>query len=304
LLYRAVATKDDGCIVSTYSQSSDYDVNANYGKMDAWIFKFDKQGNISWKKNFGGSKDDYLSAIVQTTGDGYIAAGTTLSNDNDLTGLGQLNGCLWLLKLDKNGNKVWLKVYNRDKGQACHELVQLKNGDYIAGGTTTQSLTIAKTDGWLFRVSATGVPIWQEDIGSSENDDIRKICEINDSSFVLAGFVAAGDLDATGTNYHAMQDSWILKFENSNTGIGGVNVPHNVQVYPTITSGIVHVQLPQGYTEAEVYLVNALGQRVFICQWRNAREQKLLLQNIPAGVYTLCINSGSATSVHKIIYKP
>jgi hypothetical protein len=39
-----------------------------------------------WDKTLGGSADDEAYSIQQTSDDGYIVAGRSLSNDGDVTG--------------------------------------------------------------------------------------------------------------------------------------------------------------------------------------------------------------------------
>src|SRR5712671_6506557 len=59
-------TSDGGFIVEGYTSSSDGDVIGFRGYQDVWVVKLDFNGNILWKKCYGGTIDDGASCIQQT----------------------------------------------------------------------------------------------------------------------------------------------------------------------------------------------------------------------------------------------
>ena len=73
--YSIQQTTDGGFIVAGYSQSNDGDVSRNQEMLIYWIVKLDANGNLMWQKSLGGSDDDMLLSIRQTTDGGYIVAG-------------------------------------------------------------------------------------------------------------------------------------------------------------------------------------------------------------------------------------
>ena len=91
-------TADGGYIVTGQSWLNDGDVTTNYGGPDLWVVKLTTTGTISWQKSLGGSDYDYASSIKQTTDGGYIVAGSSRSNDGDVTGNhGDFD--IWVVKL-------------------------------------------------------------------------------------------------------------------------------------------------------------------------------------------------------------
>lgn len=74
------ATEDGGCIVVGSSKSEDGDMNGlssnrkKYYK-DAIIVKYDKYGNVEWKKSFGGNENDSFYYVVVEEDGGYKAVG-------------------------------------------------------------------------------------------------------------------------------------------------------------------------------------------------------------------------------------
>ena len=102
-----IQTIDNGYIFTGYTRSNNGDVSGLHGSapyIDAWVVKIDSLGNIQWQKPLGGTKDDYLYSILQTSDSGYILLGGTNSNDGDVTGL---HGNFprhdeWVVKINKN----------------------------------------------------------------------------------------------------------------------------------------------------------------------------------------------------------
>src|SRR5690606_10797250 len=63
---------------------------------------------IDWQKSYGGSDSDAANSIQQTADGGYIAAGSSSSNDGDVTG-NNGDDDFWILKLNTTGNIEWQK---------------------------------------------------------------------------------------------------------------------------------------------------------------------------------------------------
>jgi hypothetical protein len=96
-------TKDEGYILTGYSVSNDGDF---IGMDDAIVvIKLDSQGNIRWKKGFGGKDWDGGASISMTANGEYLLTGTTLSNDGDFKGMNKGGReDIFVIKLDSNGN--------------------------------------------------------------------------------------------------------------------------------------------------------------------------------------------------------
>jgi hypothetical protein len=75
----------------------------NKGGSDIFVFKLNSNGDIVWKKTYGGSVDDTGGSIITTIGE-YILTGTTSSNDGDFSGMNKGVSDIFVMKLDSNGN--------------------------------------------------------------------------------------------------------------------------------------------------------------------------------------------------------
>ena len=101
-------TSDGGYIVAGYSESTDGDITGNHGSYDFWIVKLDPAGDLLWQKSLGGLGIDLAESIQQTSDGGYIVAGRSESNDDDVTG-NHGSADFWIVKLDSDGDLIWQK---------------------------------------------------------------------------------------------------------------------------------------------------------------------------------------------------
>lgn len=58
------AVNDGGYIVGGISYSDDGDVSDPRGEGDYWVLKLNASGQVTWKENFGGRRNDHLHAIL------------------------------------------------------------------------------------------------------------------------------------------------------------------------------------------------------------------------------------------------
>src|SRR6202035_2842884 len=79
LFYSLQQTYDKGYILGGYSNSGigGDKTQASKGEDDYWIVKIDSLGNKQWDKDFGGTGDDELYSLQQTTDGGYILGGNS-----------------------------------------------------------------------------------------------------------------------------------------------------------------------------------------------------------------------------------
>jgi len=98
IAYSIVQTLGGDFSVVGYSESNDGDVTGNHGDSDIWIAKLSSTGSLLWQKSLGGSELEFGEAIIQTTGYSFVVAGTSRSNDGDVTGNHGASD-FWIVKL-------------------------------------------------------------------------------------------------------------------------------------------------------------------------------------------------------------
>lgn len=133
--------KGDGkYLVAVGSIENSKDENKN-GYRSALIVKYDKNGNIVFKKTYqdlGVSKFTNL-AIVD---DGYIAVGQSIY-PNDVLGNEKTGGGI-LVKYDKNGKMLWKKNLGGNKSGLFNDIIREGKYLYLAGKDATRYGVVAK----------------------------------------------------------------------------------------------------------------------------------------------------------------
>lgn len=152
-------TIDGGYIVAGRSDSNDGDVTGNHGGYDFWVVKLNNTGTITWQKSIGGSGWELASSIQQTTDGGYVIAGSTTSNDGDVTNYNGGGSDLWIAKLIITGGILWQKCLGGTNIETAHFVRQTSDGGYIAAGNSQSNdgdLTSNQgvQDFWVLKLSS------------------------------------------------------------------------------------------------------------------------------------------------------
>jgi len=188
LPFEAEETVDGGFVIGgeTHSYNNNYDI---------LILKLQNNGETEWAKIYGGSNTDYASSIKQTMDLGYIVAGTSYS-------FGYYKD-FWILKLDKNGDIIWQKIFGSYEGDGAREVLQAVDGYYIAVGiygyySEDSSILVLKID-------ENGNILREKIFGDLYLDDIRSVFETSDGNFLILAYS-----DDEGMDH---PDLWVLKLD-------------------------------------------------------------------------------------------
>lgn len=190
-------TKDGGYIIGGSSESimSGLKTEANYGSLDYWIIKIDGVGNIEWQKTYGGQYMDQLESILPTKDEGYIIGGWSnsfISGNKTEDSFGE--GDFWVLKLDRNGELEWERVYGGENDDHLYVIIESNDGGYLIGGDSRSNTSGNKdisngrgTDFWLINITETGEINWQQTYDFGESDMLSSIIENEDGTFLVGG---------------------------------------------------------------------------------------------------------------------
>jgi hypothetical protein len=228
-----VVTKDNKYLVAGNTWSFDGDVDTTHRRLlsDVWLLKLDENGNIIWKKNYGGSGGEGISAIMQTLDDGFIMVGSTTSSDGDVTENKGKADC-WIIKIDSIGRIQWQKTIGGSNDESLWSVFQTQNGDYIMGGySNSNNKDFPENSGlwdmWVLKLNSQGNLIWKKRLGGSQDDLLSQITNIDDKTFAIAGRTYSIDGDMVGAlgDYSVKMDSsgkviWKKSFGYYNEGAG------------------------------------------------------------------------------------
>lgn len=224
--YSLIQTSDGGFVLAGYTGCY------GAGKKDMWLIKTDSNGNPQWNQTYGGSEDDISYAIIQTTGGGFILAGST-----DSYGAGKSD--VWLVKTSPNGNEEWNRVYGESGADVANTMIQTTDGGYALAGWTNSSVeessfpfppppSLPKTDALLMKTDANGATQWNQTYrGIYPNNKAFSVIETTNGSLIFAG--------------QSGMDAWLVKTDTNG------NMEWN-QTYggPGLDSANAIIQTPDG----------------------------------------------------------
>ena len=183
-----------------------------FGADDVWVLKLDKNGNQIWEKTFGDAVREEASSIQQTQDGGYIVAGFKESTDYSYD--------FWFIKLDKNGNKIWDKVYGTPKDDIAYSIQQTQNGGYIVAGAVTP-INRGASNAWIIKLDEKGNKVWDN---IYESYSAKFIQQNKNGSYLLVGNDSSHrlkfqNIDKDGNKlwaktYNSAVDSWSLNSYN------------------------------------------------------------------------------------------
>jgi len=215
------ATPDGGAVATGSEWSKDGDFTNNYGYTDAWAAKYDKNGALQWRKNYGSSAGDVGSSIQCTPDGGYIMAGTAGAPDHDVTSTHGIPnfGDYWLVKLNSDGSIAWQKTYGGSKNENAANVQLTADGGYILTGSAESadgdlSCNAGVTDVWVVKVDGAGNLQWSKSMGGNIYDQGSSIKPINSTEYIVAAYTCSNNVTghrSPENSFFTCADFWITK---------------------------------------------------------------------------------------------
>ena len=192
-------TDDGGYIIAGTTMSM------GMGGYDMLIMKADVFGDSVWAETFGGIEDDYAFSVIETADGGFVAGGFM-----GFYAVPEYYLDAHAVKLDADGNLVWIKIYSLNDLDAIVDLKETADGDIIFTGVTG-GLEENEFDGLLIKTDADGDTIWTEIFGGSEYELINRMVIGEAGDIVIAG---------TSESYSVgMQDLCVWKYSSDGDSI-------------------------------------------------------------------------------------
>lgn len=158
--------------------------------------------NITLSKTFGGSFEEKIAGVVQTSDDGMIVVGQTTSNDGDINKLHDQND-IWIIKIDKQGEKVWSKTIGGSKNDYGTSIIASNDGNFIISGYSESSdgdvpYNFGLHDFLVVKINPSGEIIWSKNYGFSGHDHAHKIIQTTDGGYFVVGFSEYSGIEGSG----------------------------------------------------------------------------------------------------------
>ncbi len=222
-LNHLIQTQDGGYLLagSSYSGKSGDKSEASKGNQDYWIVKVDAQGNKQWDKTFGGSGSDELVKIMELASGELVLGGTSNSpTSGDKTQGSQGRTDYWLVKISKNGRKIWDQRYGGSAAETLGSFTESNTGGFLLGGTSLSGQGHDKSensrggsDYWVVQTDSEGKLLWEKTYGGSANEEAYAVGQ-SGNSFFVAGTSNSGISGDKTQESRGGKDYWVLKIND------------------------------------------------------------------------------------------
>ncbi len=171
--YSVVQTADGGYAIAGYTDSF------GAGNSDAYLIKTTATGDTQWTRTFGGSDDDVIYSMAQTSDGGYILAGWTGPYDaHDI----------YIVKVSATGDVQWTKTYGGARNDEANSVVQTSDGGYIVAGFSESFDEGAWGDVYLLKLNSLGDTVWTRTYGGIDVDIAYAMAQTSDGGYILTGY--------------------------------------------------------------------------------------------------------------------
>jgi len=166
-------TNDNGSIIGGTS---------DWGYSLAFLAKTDYYGNKQWAKEFPFLYWSRCHSIDITKDSGFVLAGSFINQSYDA----------FCLKTNFVGDTLWVNKYTGPRDQTYRSVITSNDGDYIACGSTADSLTGIQHI-LLTKTIQSGSLIWSRNLYSAK--ELYGVCvkQTYDGGFVILGDIQEND---------------------------------------------------------------------------------------------------------------
>ncbi|NLV21008.1 MAG: hypothetical protein GXY49_03350 [Syntrophomonadaceae bacterium] len=233
-----LSTEDEGRLIVSAVLSG------GSGGQDISLTKIGKDGKVSWTKTYGESGDEVARSIMQTSDGGFIITGYTTSK-------GSGGRDLYMLRLNKWGDKQWDAAVGGTNDDEGLMVQQLNGGDFVAVGYSLRQHTVSGSqaptqdaDIMAVRYDRNGKKIWERYYGGNQDDYACSIQANKNGGLVIAGCTRSFSKGTWDIYVIKMIDSGLVSWEKS---IGGTANYISTGIQQTPDNGY----LVMGYTYDE-----------------------------------------------------
>ncbi len=222
--------------------------HTRHGVGEFWGTKLDAQGNLEWRRYFGGTNNDRAHAVVQADDGGFVMAGFSESDDFDISNTkGSYD--FWVIKITEEGNLVWERSFGGSGIEISYDITKTDDNAYVVTGNTFSndadvSVNNGESDVWLIKIDDGGNLIWEKTFGGTQFDAAQGVSLSKDGGFIITGNSKSLDIDATANA--GENDIWLIKTDSNGNIIwqssyGGSDLDYGFDAVETDTNGIILV---------------------------------------------------------------
>ena len=254
-IYIAGSTGSKENIISAGAFDSEYGSQTSGYPREAFLAKFDLNGNRIWGTYYGGSGNDVIQQLkVGPDNNLYMVGSTSSPEEISTPGTHQetlhINGPqtqkredAFVAKFDVNGNRIWGTYFGGDAIDWGYSLVVDKNSNVLISGATQSTFDIAfnnahqsnkeeeyQTGTTFTKFSGNGTLLWSTYYGGIERENYSK-CAVGvdeeNNVYLVGGTHSLTNIstpdayqeERIGSSAYA-DNAYLIKFDESETEFG------------------------------------------------------------------------------------
>ncbi|MEK9517330.1 MAG: hypothetical protein VWZ97_04840 [Flavobacteriaceae bacterium] len=205
---------------STKSTDGDFSDRVS-NDWDLFLIKMDEQGEVTWKKTYGGSADDFGFSLIETPEGGFVLMGYSNSQDGDVPPtMGYHDN--WIIKVDASGGVIWKKSMGYSGHDHAYNVIATTDGGYFLNGfldvtasngegnsgKSSQANRHGVGEFWCHKIDADGNIQWQRYFGGTNNDRSYDAIQTREGNFLIVGTSESEDVDVK--NPKGGYDVWVV----------------------------------------------------------------------------------------------
>ncbi|WP_457129694.1 T9SS type B sorting domain-containing protein [Mucilaginibacter sp. HD30] len=203
------------------------------GGFDAFVAKYDTNGNLIWAKSMGGAGTDQPSGMDLDNNGNVTIVGQFNSpiDANPGAGVFSLNNAsdfdMFIINLDANGNFLWAKSIGGSGADYGNKVAIDKDGNRIMIGQFQQTVQVGTVtystsgtfNGLIAKYDAAGNYLWSFSLGASGDNKGVGIETDNNKDIIISGtFSGTVNFNPLGASYNLSSPgtaSYIAKYTSS-----------------------------------------------------------------------------------------
>ncbi|MHA1971859.1 MAG: hypothetical protein ACTSW1_02630 [Candidatus Hodarchaeales archaeon] len=185
-----VQTEAGGYVVA--GETGDFGTGGTLEEYKLWLVKTDSNGTLEWDRVHGGSGEDRVNSVIQSSSGDYIIVGST-----DSYGSGSFEA--WVVTTDSTGLVKNGEVFSGTNSKSAYSIIETTKNDLLVVGSDSG-------DAWFMMKNQEGEIIFDETFGGDGYDVARSVLQITNDTFIATGYSSSY---SSGDDY----DFWLMKLK-------------------------------------------------------------------------------------------
>jgi ribosomal protein S11 len=245
-----IATRNGGAVVAGNTNSDGGIFQPIGGEDDdMFISSVDGEGSVWWANTYGGSDVEWVATMSKAHDSGYVVVGYTKSNDRDFAALNKGKADVFVMKLDMQGRKEWVRTYGGSGEEWGLSIVPSAARGYIITGFTTSNdgdfanMKLGQHDAFVLNIDERGFIVWKQVMGGTGTDVASAAIVKPNGEIVVTGHTTSNDKAFDRMN-KGQEDSFITVLDAKGkiirtTTIGGSANDRGVAIASSCDTGFV-----------------------------------------------------------------